>query len=101
LAGLTKHALNSNPGRANISTLAAATAQREATVRAGLAWLGARGHLVVLDADNDEIHLTAGNQIASDDLPQTAARLKALLEETAAYRAHFARAEKETLISSQ
>ena len=101
LAGLTKHALNSNQGRANVSTLAAATAQREATVRAGLAWLGARGHLVVLGEEGDEIHLAAGSQTASDNLPQTAARLKALLEETAAYRAHFARAEKETLVSSQ
>ena len=101
LAGLTKHALNSNQGRANVSTLAAATAQREATVRAGLAWLGARGHLVVLGEEGDEIHLAAGSQTASDDLPQIAARLKALLEETAAYRAHFARAEKETLVSSQ
>ncbi|MDY6875897.1 MAG: single-stranded-DNA-specific exonuclease RecJ [Chloroflexota bacterium] len=98
LAGLTRHALNSNQGRARISTLAAATAQREATVRTGLAWLEARGHLIVLDADNDEIHLAAGHQTASDDLPRIAAQLQALLEETAAYRAHFARAEKETLI---
>jgi single-stranded-DNA-specific exonuclease len=59
LAGLTKHALNSHQGRAKVSTLAAATAQREVT-----------------------------------------ARLKALLEETAAYRAHFARADKEALSSS-
>ncbi len=97
LAGLTKHALNSNAGRVSISMLAAATAQREATVRAGLAWLAARGHLAILDKDGDKVHLAAGNQQASADLPQTAARLKALLEETAAYRAHFARAEKETL----
>jgi single-stranded-DNA-specific exonuclease len=39
LAGLTKHALKINEGRVNISTLAAATAQRESTVWAGLAWL--------------------------------------------------------------
>ena len=98
LAGLAKHALNSNRGQANVSTLAAATAQREATVQAGLAWLGARGYLVVLGEDGDEVHLAAGSQTASADLPQIAARLKTLLEETAAYRAHFARAEKETLI---
>jgi len=97
LAGLTKHALNFNQGQANVSSLAAATAQREATVRAGLAWLGARGHLVVLGEDGDEIRLAAGSQEAGADLPQIVARLRALLEETAAYRAHFARAEKETL----
>ena len=98
LAGLTRHALNSNQGQANVSTLAAATAQREATVRAGLAWLGARGHVVVLGEDGDEVHLAAGSQTASADLPQIAARLRALLAETAAYRAHFARAGRETLI---
>jgi single-stranded-DNA-specific exonuclease len=98
LAGLTRYVLNSNQGQANVSTLAAATAQREATVRAGLAWLVARGHLVVLGEDGDEVHLAAGSQTASADLPQIAARLRALLAETAAYRAHFTRADRETLI---
>jgi single-stranded-DNA-specific exonuclease len=105
LAGLAKRALNSNRGRARISTLAAATAQREATVRVGLAWLAARGHLVVLDADedfvDDEVRLAAGRQTVSGDLPRITAQLRALLEETAAYRAHFARADKDTLVSFQ
>jgi len=114
LAGLTKQALNSHQGRVKVSTLAAATAQREATVRAGLAWLAARGHLAVLGEDEDkdgdgdvearlaraqEVHLAAGSQVVSADLPRIAARLRALLEETAAYRAHFARADKDTLMS--
>ncbi|MGA9349445.1 MAG: single-stranded-DNA-specific exonuclease RecJ [Anaerolineae bacterium] len=98
LVGLTRYALNSNQGRASISTLAAATAQRETTVRQGIAWLAARGHLVVLDEEGDETQLAKGNHVASDDLPRIAAQLRALLEETAAYRAHFARADKETLI---
>jgi len=101
LVGLTRYALSSNQGRASISTLAAATAQRETTVRQGIAWLAARGHLVVLDEEGDETQLAEGNHGASDDLPQIAAQLKALLEETAAYRAHFARADKETLIPSR
>ncbi len=101
LAGLTRYALSSNQGRANISTLAAATAQRETTVRQGIAWLAARGHLAVLNEEGDEIQLAEGNREVSDDLPQIAAQLKALLEETAAYRAHFSRAEKDTLISSR
>jgi len=98
LAGLTRYALSSRQGRANVSTLAATTAQREATVRQGLAWLAARGHLVVLSEEGDEIQLAEGSHAVSADLPQIAAQLKALLEETAAYRAHFARAEKESLI---
>ena len=112
LAGLTKHALSSKQGWVNISTLATATAQREPTVRAGLAWLVARGDLAVLGEESDvgarlvhthlvrahEVRLAAGNQTASDDLSRVTAQLRALLEETAAYRAHFARAGKETLI---
>ena len=105
LAGLTRYALSSNQGRASISTLAAATAQRKTTVRQGIAWLAARGHLVVLnlDEEDDEIQLAEGDHMGGkprfgDDLSRIAAQLKALLEETAAYRAHFARADKETLI---
>jgi single-stranded-DNA-specific exonuclease len=98
LAGLIKYALSSNQSRANVSTLAAATAQRETTVRQGIAWLAARGHLVVLDEEGNETQLAEGNHMVSDDLPRIAAQLRALLEETAAYRAHFARADKKTLI---
>jgi single-stranded-DNA-specific exonuclease len=98
LAGLTKHALRTNEGRVSISTLAAATAQRESTVWAGLAWLTARGFLAVASAGDDEVRLTAGAGKADADLPRVTAHLKALIEETAAYRAYFARAEKETLV---
>jgi single-stranded-DNA-specific exonuclease len=98
LAGLTKHALSANQGSAQIATLAAATAHRETTVQAGLAWLAARGYLMVLDEDSDEIQLVAGGQVNSADLPRITGQLEALLEETAAYRAHFARAEKDTLM---
>lgn len=98
LAGLAVHTLKSNGGRASLSKLAAATAQREATVRAGVAWLAARGQLVVLSVEGDEIHVTDGGQEVGVALPQTTTQLKALLEETAAYRAHFARADKDTLI---
>jgi len=102
LAGLTRYALNSRQGRVSVSTLAAATAQREATVRQGLAWLAARGHLVVLNEEGDEIQLAEGNQAADPKgLGKPLGSLKALLEETAAYRAHFARAYQETLIPSR
>jgi single-stranded-DNA-specific exonuclease len=99
LAGLTRYALNSHQGRAKVSTLAAATAQREATVRQGIAWLAARGHLVVLGEDGDEIQLVEGSHVADPKgFGKPLGSLKALLEETVAYRAHFARADKEALI---
>jgi single-stranded-DNA-specific exonuclease len=99
LAGLTRYALNSHQGRVNVSTLAAATAQREATVRQGIAWLAARGHLVVLGQEGDEIQLAEGNRVVDPKgFQKPLGSLKALLKETVAYRAHFARADKETLI---
>jgi single-stranded-DNA-specific exonuclease len=98
LAGLTKHALKTTEGRINVLTLAAATAQRESTVRAGLEWLAARGYLVIADEGGESVQLIAGAGEESPDLPQIAARLRALLEEAAAYRAHFLRAEKGTLV---
>jgi single-stranded-DNA-specific exonuclease len=98
LAGLTRYALNSHQGRVNVSTLAAATAQREAAVRQGIAWLVARGHLVVLSEEGDEMQLAEGNHaVDPKGFQKPLGSLKVLLEETAAYRAHFARADKESL----
>jgi single-stranded-DNA-specific exonuclease len=100
LAGLIKRALGDGEGRVSVSTLATATAQREATVRAGLAWLAARGHVAVQREVGDEVCLAAGSGAASVDLPRMAEWLRALLEETAAYRAHFARVEEGMVLST-
>ncbi len=100
LLGLIKRALRTDAGKVRISALAAATAQRRATVRAGLSYLVAQGNLAVQAAseDGDEVLLAAGDRTPSVDRPQIRARLKALLDETAAYRAYFARADENALI---
>jgi len=98
LAGLVKRALNANQGQVDVCTLAAATAQREPTVRAGLAWLEARGHIAILEEDGDVVHLAAGSRAASGDLERIRTELNALIEETAAYRAYFIRAASEQLV---
>ncbi len=98
LAGLVRHALSSEGGRVSLSMLAVATAQREATVRAGLAWLEGRGLLTVLAEESNELYLAEGDRAERGDLSQTAAQLKALLQETAAFRSYFVRADKETVI---
>ena len=102
LAGLVKWALRSDLCQVKISSLAVATAQREATVRAGLAWLAARGHVTMLDEtdETDEtVRLAPGDQTVAADLSDMSAQLQVLLEETAAYRAFFARADGHTLIA--
>jgi hypothetical protein len=99
LAGLVKHALSTRDGGARISELAAATAAREATVRAGLTWLAARGSIGLTFGDGDAVSVSPGDGVARPDLAQVTRRLEALLAETAAYRAYFASADKERLVS--
>ncbi len=95
LAGLIKYAWRTQGGRMRLSALAAATAQREATVRAGVAWLAARGDLQILQQDGDEIAI----QLAGDTpgAQPSSGELAAFLEETAAYRSYFRQAPRETL----
>ena len=99
LAGLVKHALSAHGGRSHISELAAATAAREGTVRAGLTWLAAQGSIGLTFGDADEVRLAPGDGVTRSDLAQATSRLEALLAETAAYRAYFAAADKQRLVS--
>ena len=100
LTGLVKHALNTRCGRAPVAQLAAATAQREATVRLGLAWLAARGHIRITEETSGKIQLATGDGLSAPDADFKAldARLRAALAETAAYRAYFREADAATLI---
>jgi single-stranded-DNA-specific exonuclease len=98
LAGLVKHTLNQREGRAALQKLAGATAQRESTVRAGLDWMAARGHVRLVDEVDGVLHLAAGDGRAVDDPAQTTTTLATRLKETAAYRAHFRRADPASLL---
>jgi len=100
LAGLVKRILTSaqdEPPRTTFGWLAAATAQREATVRAGLLWLVTRG-IIEADTDGDQITLSPGTGRPARDLGEIEAAVSALLAETAAYRAFFGRADADTLL---
>jgi single-stranded-DNA-specific exonuclease len=96
LMGMVKHDLRTRGGRVAIPRLAAALGQREATVRAGLEWLRARGEVGVIEREEDTLTLQAGGELSSD-LPDLEARLRRLLDETAAYRRHLRLAPLETL----
>jgi single-stranded-DNA-specific exonuclease len=100
LIGLVKYALRSKQGLAKISTLAAATAQREATVKAGIDWLIARGDLGVQLEDEDQLCFSEGSGSPVEGLSQLTEQLRALLAETAAFRAYYSRAEADILIES-
>ncbi len=99
LAGLVKYTLSQREGLVTLATLAAATAQREVTVRAGLDWLAARGQIALLDAADGTITITASSGQIAPDAAAISDRLTTLLRETAAYRAFFRRADPAKLIA--
>jgi single-stranded-DNA-specific exonuclease len=97
LAGLAKFAINQRGGAAAIPALAAATAQREPIIRLGLEWLAAGGHLQV-QVDGDQLALSTGDGVANPYLQEELyTAVKGLLDESAAYREHFRKAETQLL----
>lgn len=90
LAGMAKFVIAQKGGKTAISELAAATAQRESTVRIGLEWLAAGGH-VAITGEEDAISLFAGNGAGNQYVQKELyVAIKGLLEETAAYRNYVA-----------
>jgi hypothetical protein len=99
LAGLLKYAINHRNGRVTWSELTAATAQRHVTVRSGLGWLVSHGDFNIKVGTGEEMEVFVGTSTKD---PGGASRvwseIQSLLAETAAYRAHFKRADKDTLL---
>ena len=100
LAGLVKHALEKEHGCASLSRLAAATAQRTASVQAGLDWLQVSGYIRLLRQEGDLVWVARGDGEQTGDLAQSRAALIHLLEESAAYRAYFVRAEARLVVEA-
>ena len=61
LAGMAKFAIQRREGRATISQMAAACGHRELTVRLGLEWLAASGH-IGLKVDGDAVTLASAGE---------------------------------------
>jgi hypothetical protein len=99
LVGLLKYAIRHRAGNVSYSELETATAQRGVTVRKGVEWLVLQGEIALKTQKEGEL-------VVTDDASQKNAagaahllmEIRALLEETVAYRAHFKQAEKESLI---
>lgn len=103
LAGLAKYVLNQRNGNVTVAELAVATGQREGAIRLGLEWLAAGGHLSIQrDGPPDDLVLAAGNGELNQYLQRELyIAVRGILDETAAYRAHFQRAEAEKLMEWQ
>jgi single-stranded-DNA-specific exonuclease len=98
LARCIRALLDSHAPTTTLRVLAAATAARETTVLAGIRWLVEHGDVVADDVPGGSLAFRRGRRVVGQSLPQTEGKLKALLDETAAYRAHFARAPSGLLL---
>jgi hypothetical protein len=105
LAGLARYTLSRLDGRVSLARLAAALAARETTVRRGLEWLAAQGAFRVsyapgeVPSNGDEALLMSQPVLADAALAEELlVQTRRLLDETAAYRRHYASAERLEMI---
>jgi single-stranded-DNA-specific exonuclease len=95
LAGLVKFVRNQRAGQVSLAELAAATAQTESTVRLGLEWLEKRGQ-VRFQESGGQLSLTAGGPSDEKAAEAVSIRLSSNLEESAAFRQFFQKADLKT-----
>ena len=99
LGGLVRHALRTREGEVSISQFAGLLNQREITVLLGIRWLIARGFVRSVEMDNHAVVLAeAGvpDMAAAADLEKA---IRSALEETAAFRSFYLRADPSGLFS--
>ena len=98
LVGLAKYALRKTKGEVSIASLAAATAQREEIVKAGLQWLEARGDLAVKYETKGKVCLNEGNGVRGEKYQSMDKRLEEMLGVVGDYRRRYSSADADLLI---
>jgi single-stranded-DNA-specific exonuclease len=100
LAGLCKFVINQRRGRVTLQELASAMATRESAVRIGLEWLAAGGHVAIVP-EEEAVVLSKGNGEADQYLQKELfIAVRGILEETAAFRAYFSKADLNQLFTA-
>jgi len=98
LSGLLKFAVTSRAGKVSLPALVAATAQRSITVQKGLEWLVNQGKIGIQAEKETELVVSYGTPRKDPaGASNLWAEIQSLLAETAAYREHFKRADKDAL----
>ncbi len=101
LAGMAKYVINNKGGKVSVKELASATTQRASAVRIGLEWLAAGGHISIVP-EEEALVLSAGNGETNQYLQKELyVAVNGILEETNAYRTHFARADIHNIMGSK
>jgi single-stranded-DNA-specific exonuclease len=98
LAGLVKHILSASNGSGSLNALAAATAQRVLTVKAGLEWLDGSDYIHLISVKGDEVQLKATANQKKYGASTESHRLNSLLAESAAFRRYYLTANKDRLV---
>ena len=99
LGGLVRHALRTRAGEIAIGQFAGLLNQREDTVRLGIRWLIARGFVRSIEMDDRTVVLAeAGvpDMATAGELEKT---IRIALEETAAFRSFYLRADPSGLLA--
>lgn len=99
LAGLVRHAMAHRHGSVPLPRLAAATAQRELTVRKGLQWWEARGAFLLVEESDHNLIFMEGSRPDPARQAVLQKEIQALLEETAAFRSYYLRAAPDRLVN--
>ncbi len=100
LAGLVRFSLKNRQGTVTVSELAAALCQREAAVQRGLDWLASRGFVHPITVGNLTIRLVEGGQSDPNRASALDDAIRFLLQETAAFRTYYLRADPKALVNS-
>lgn len=100
LIGLVRHALRVDQGVIHLPELAAATAQRDITVRKGLDWMIAKGHVIAVEDNGSDMLLGTGGSADPASVSLLEDQIRALLQESTAYRSHYRRADAQEFIAN-
>jgi single-stranded-DNA-specific exonuclease len=100
LAGLVRFSLKNRQGAVTIHELAAALGQREASVQRGLDWLAARGFVHTISVTDQSIQLGEGGQPDQDNAAALDEEIRYLLQETAAFRTYYLRANPVAIVKT-
>jgi single-stranded-DNA-specific exonuclease len=98
LLGLLKYCIKTVNGVTTYSSLAAATAQRNSTVKLGVDWLDRNGYIHILTIQDDEVRVEPGEKATKEDTQTISVLLNSALYESAAFRRYYLKANKERLV---
>lgn len=98
LASLVKYAMAAQSGTMDWEALAGAMAHDQRALRAGLAWLQARGQLTIVAQDQVGATVVASGRPDARAEAQALVQLRDVLRETRAYRRYFRAADPMRLV---